>query len=727
MRANRWLLTVLFVGGLASVAQAEVVARHGACRLEQVGQQRVLVLQGSYREMGHAHGKLLAREVADNAEAFLDHWCLGGGREKLETLQKIWNAFEPFLPQRYKDELEGLAEGSGVPLAKLRLVHAIPERFHCTGAAAMGPATRDGKLYHTRSLDYALDIGNTRRVQENALLIVYQPTDGHAHAVVGWSGFIGCVTGMNAQGISIGEMGSQCEDEDFAGIPMIFLMREALRQAGTLHEALAVFRKGPRTCGYNFIIADGKIPDARAIEVTRSLMLEFAPGDPAENLGPHCALPHCVRRVNHFVGEATARTQRKEYDPRHDNPASIIGYELLTQWLREHHGKLDDRLLIRMLRLYPPQIPCLHQAVFCPTDLTLWVAHAADPRKTPWAGAQNQPFYRYNLRSLLAGEPADKDLLIDYKEPPRNGEPPVEKGTVTFRPVGDQSRIPERYRLEPHDFDYHLKLLHDFAGIDMEIWHLTFPSPVVSKYPVNNTVHAEYYRPKGKGPFPAVVVLDILGGDQTLSRLQATFLAQQGVAALFVQMPYYGPRRPANQPAARLVSPNLEHSLEAVRQCVLDVRRAGAWLEVRSEVDKDRLGIMGTSLGSFMGTLTAEMEPRFRRVAVLLGGGGLIEAFYDRPEAWPIRLAWQALGGSREKLAERLACADPLTCAENLKDRKLLLIGAKRDEIVPPSALERLWEATGRPRILWYDCTHEGAIVYVVPAMKEIIEHFREP
>ena len=516
------------------------------------------------------------------------------------------------------------------------------------------------------------------------------------------------------------------DDESFAGIPMIFLIREALRQGGTLEEALQVFRKGPRTCGYNFIVADGKIPDARAIEVTRSLMLEFAPGDKAEDVGPHCALPHCVRRVNHFVGEATARTQRKTYDPRVENPVSIVGYELLTQWLKENHGKLDPKLLIQMQRMYPPMHPCLHQVVFCPTDLHLWVAQAADPRKTRLAGAQNQPFYRYNLRKLLAREPAELALSIDYKEPPRASDPPPEKGTVVFKPAGDESAVPERYRLEPHEFPFEKHLQHDFAGIGIEIWRVTFPSPVQTKYPENNTVHAEYYRPKGDGPFPAVIVLDILGGDQTLSRLQSTLLAQRGIAALFVQMPYYGPRRPANR-TARLISPNIEQSLEGVRQCVLDMRRATAWLEARPEVDRNRLGIMGTSLGSFMGALTAEMEPKLTRVAILLGGGGLIEAFYDRPEVWPIRVAWEALGGSRARLADKLACADPLTCADRLKDRKLLLIGAKRDEIVPPSAMERLWKATGQPRILWYDCTHEGAVLYVVPAMQEIVTHFGAP
>src|SRR5262249_59126572 len=111
----------------------------------------------------------------------------------------------------------------------------------------------------------------------------------------------------------------------------------------------------------------------------------------------------------------------------------------------------------------------------------------------------------------------------------------------------------------------------------------------------------------------------------------------------------------------RWLSPNSGHAWAAVRQTVLDVRRAGAWLAVQPEVDKDRLGILGTSLGSFMGSLSAEMEPRFKRVALLLGGGGLVDAFYDNPRAGPLRKIYERLGGSKEKLPEEMACAGPLT------------------------------------------------------------------
>ena len=64
---------------------------------------------------------------------------------------------------------------------------------------------------------------------------------------------------------------------------------------------------------------------------------------------------------------------------------------------------------------------------------------------------------------------------------------------------------------------------------------------------------------------------------------------------------------------------DLDHSLAAVRQTVLDLRVATAWLESRAEVDGKRLGILGTSLGSFMGTLTAEMDEGRQRRLVRLG------------------------------------------------------------------------------------------------------------
>ncbi|HEY7428925.1 MAG TPA: prolyl oligopeptidase family serine peptidase [Gemmataceae bacterium] len=300
----------------------------------------------------------------------------------------------------------------------------------------------------------------------------------------------------------------------------------------------------------------------------------------------------------------------------------------------------------------------------------------------------------------------------------------VEKGTFRFVPTGEQSNVPERYRLDERTVEYQMEPKRDLPSSGVRVFHLRFPSPVQSATPQNDTVHAEYYLPPGKGPFPGVLVLDITAGDQSLSRNLSTFLAQKKIAALFVQMAYYGPRRPPGS-KLRLLSPNIQHSLEAIRQTVLDLRVATAWLESRPEIDGKRLGIMGTSLGSFMAALTAEMEPKLGRVAVLLGGGGVVEAYYDHPKAAPYRKLYEALGGTKEQLARLIAPADPLTCAANLKEHKLLILAGKRDDIVPPKMAEALWKASGRQKIIWYDCTHYGAIVYLASAVEHITKHFQ--
>jgi dienelactone hydrolase len=314
--------------------------------------------------------------------------------------------------------------------------------------------------------------------------------------------------------------------------------------------------------------------------------------------------------------------------------------------------------------------------------------------------------------------------LLACSSPARAATPAREEGHFRFTPAGDQKAIPERYRLGESSYDYHLTLKYRLSLTGLTVYRLQFPSPVKSPHPENNTVHAEYYLPRGKGPFPGVIVLDITGGDQSLSRGIATYLAQNGIAGLFVQMAYYGPRRPPGS-RLRLLMPNYKHTLAAIRQTVLDMRVATAWMESRPELDQRQLGIMGTSLGSFMAALTAEMEPKLGKVAVVLGGGGFIDGYYDHPLAAPYRKLYEALGGTKEMLKKLIAPVDPLTCAANLKERDLLMIAASRDNIVPPKMARALWEAAGKQKIVWIDATHYSAVAYLPEGLRLVVEHFR--
>ncbi|WP_020472533.1 alpha/beta hydrolase [Zavarzinella formosa] len=307
-----------------------------------------------------------------------------------------------------------------------------------------------------------------------------------------------------------------------------------------------------------------------------------------------------------------------------------------------------------------------------------------------------------------------------------NAEPgSVEKGRVTFKPLDDQAAIPERYRLAEYTFDYIMTPKRELPVSGITIADLTFPSPVKSPHESNNTVHAEYYRPAGKGPFPGVILLDILDGSQVVSRGLASMFAQNDIAALIIQMPYYGPRRPAGE-KIRLLSPNINQTMDNIRQTVLDNRCGVAWLESRPEVNKKKLGIHGTSLGSFMGALTAESEPRLTRVSLLLGGGGLVDAYWEHPQAKPLLAALSTIGITRDVMKAAIAPADPITNAAVLKDKRLLMIAASRDDVVPPAAAKTLWEATGKQKIIWLNATHVGAALFLFEATNQIVKFFKE-
>jgi pimeloyl-ACP methyl ester carboxylesterase len=307
---------------------------------------------------------------------------------------------------------------------------------------------------------------------------------------------------------------------------------------------------------------------------------------------------------------------------------------------------------------------------------------------------------------------------------------PVETGTARFEPLEDQAAVSEMFRLEPHSFDYALTPLADVSR-STDVAEVTFPSPVTTPHECNNTVHCEYFRARGKddefqGRRPAVVVLHILGGDFPLARLFARYLASTGTHALFVKMPYYGPRRPVDV-RKRMIEVDPRESVVGMRQAILDIRRAAALLASRAEVDPDQIGIFGISLGGITAALAAEQEPRFRNVCLMLAGGDLGRVSWESPEVRSARDNWLAQGRSKAEFFEVLRPIDPATYAERLQGRRMLMINAKHDEIVPPACTESLWEGAGRPRIVWFDAGHYTAALYLFHGLAEVTQFFRRP
>ena len=139
---------------------------------------------------------------------------------------------------------------------------------------------------------------------------------------------------------------------------------------------------------------------------------------------------------------------------------------------------------------------------------------------------------------------------------------------------------------------------------------LRFTSPVRTPHPENNLVSARWFPSRGRR---AVVLLPHWNSDAVSYTGLCRVLNFLGVAVLRLSMPYHDIRMPADSRRADYaVSANIGRTIDACRQAVVDVRCSLDWLEQQGY---NRLGILGTSLGSCYAFLAAAHDPRIRVAA----------------------------------------------------------------------------------------------------------------
>jgi len=139
---------------------------------------------------------------------------------------------------------------------------------------------------------------------------------------------------------------------------------------------------------------------------------------------------------------------------------------------------------------------------------------------------------------------------------------------------------------------------------------LRFTSPVVTPFSENNLVNARWFPARGRR---AVVLLPHWNSDALSYNSLCRVMNWMGIAVLRLSMPYHDIRRPAEiDRADYAVSANIGRTLDSVRQGVIDVRCCLDWLEAQGY---NRLGIVGTSLGSCYAFIATAHDPRIQVAA----------------------------------------------------------------------------------------------------------------
>ncbi|MCM3879342.1 MAG: alpha/beta hydrolase family protein [Vicinamibacterales bacterium] len=217
---------------------------------------------------------------------------------------------------------------------------------------------------------------------------------------------------------------------------------------------------------------------------------------------------------------------------------------------------------------------------------------------------------------------------------------------------------------------------------------LSFPSALRTPHPENNIVRARYFRTQNtaKGR-RAVVVLPQWNADADGHVGLCHLLNKFGLSALRMSLPYHDARKPPElNRADYIVSSNIARTVQVCRQAVMDARRAVAWLQTQGY---ERIGILGTSLGSCLSLLTAAHEPLIRAQALNHISPYFADVVWRGLSTLHVRAG---LNGhiDLDTLRRMWLPISPQAYLDRVTDKKTLLVYAKYDLTFPVDLSESL-------------------------------------
>jgi uncharacterized protein len=224
---------------------------------------------------------------------------------------------------------------------------------------------------------------------------------------------------------------------------------------------------------------------------------------------------------------------------------------------------------------------------------------------------------------------------------------------------------------------------------------ITYASPKGGEVPALLVV------PKGKGPFPGVIVQHGLPSTKEDFLPIGIDLARTGAMAILIDAPF---NRPHQGTIRRDISGTPKDRDEQI-QLIIDLRRAVDLLIARPDVDADRLAYVGISYGAAMGGLLAGVEDRIKAYVLAVGDGGLVSHFTGPHDPQPPP---SISAEDWERWLAAMRPIEPINFIRQAAPAALLFQAGTKDELVPPEDARRYQQAASQPKeIRWYEAGHE--------------------
>jgi dienelactone hydrolase len=235
------------------------------------------------------------------------------------------------------------------------------------------------------------------------------------------------------------------------------------------------------------------------------------------------------------------------------------------------------------------------------------------------------------------------------------------------------------------------------------------------------TLSFDYFVPSSAGSHPALVILPVMGGTSyPLEHHFARYFADKGYVCAMGKRPNIKEEVQDFADIDRL----LQHS-------VVDARLLCDFLSRQPEVDPNKLGLFGISFGAVRGTLVLGVDTRIKAGVLGMPGGDIPYILGHTTEKGLIRHREALLAKHSLTLEEGIqrvrehVTLDPLAVAPSIDPRKVLLILAAYDTVVPSATGQQLRVALGDPQTFVYPTGHY-TIAGFLPAIKQQAYDFFE-
>jgi hypothetical protein len=386
-----------------------------------------LYVEGEPFERGVINGKLTEELVVRQEDHFAEQiYKIVPSKFKRNFLKYLIGFFNRNLDknvtEEYKEEIYGVSESAsanyqflGTNYQRILNYHAAHDIGHavqnlalvgCTSFGTWGAMSQDSTMIIGRNFDFY--VGD--KFAEDKIVAFFNPNKGHKFMTVTWGGFVGAVSGMNDQGLSVTINAAKTSLPTGSATPVSLVTREILQYAKNINEAIAIARSRMMFVSESFLVASAADNKAVIIEKTPT---ELDVYDPQKDF---------IVCANHFQSKGLEKT--KMNIEQENESASSYRYKRMMELLNVNRKNTVQKT-INILRDQKGlnnanigmgnekainQLIAHHSIVFEPKKLLVWVS------TSPW---QLGEYVAYDLNKIFAlqglkenREIADSNLTI---------------------------------------------------------------------------------------------------------------------------------------------------------------------------------------------------------------------------------------------------------------------------------------------------------------------------